>query len=292
MKLNDKVPFGNGKVKWVSTEWLNNNLDNDQIQIIDCQPNVHDYIQEHIPNARYMNENLLRIPEAGIPGKYISEETFKLLAGRLGLNIDKPVVVYSGKGAFKGWGDGLEQTMIAYSLARFGQIEVFLLSGGLQKWKSENRILTKKFSQIQSTIYPATIAEDYFLTYEEFKEVKDNQDTILLDARPSEIYEGQGPWIKAGHIPGALNLPWKDLMTDENPTLRKSYDKISAILDKMGISPDKMIICSCGTGREATNEFIMFKWLLNYPNVKIYEGSFTEWTAYEENPTVTGKSPR
>jgi thiosulfate/3-mercaptopyruvate sulfurtransferase len=81
-------------------------------------------------------------------------------------------------------------------------------------------------------------------------------------------------------------------MAEDNSTLLKYEEEIKDILDGKGISPDKTVICSCGTGREATNEFIMFKFLLGYQNVKIYEGSFTEWSSYPDNPTVTGKNPR
>ena len=97
---------------------------------------------------------------------------------------------------------------------------------------------------------------------------------------------------QAGHIPGAVNLPWRSLMADDNPTLLKPDGQIQQLLKQRGVSPDKTIIVSCGTGREATNEFLLLKWYLGYPNVKLYEGSFTEWTAYPDNPTVTGENPQ
>ena len=127
--------------------------------------------------------------------------------------------------------------------------------------------------------------------------MKDRPDVILLDARPSPVYEGQGPWIKPGHIPGAVSLPWKSLMDDKNKKLLKPDDQIKAILAEKKITPDKNIICSCGTGREATNEFCLFKFYLKYPKVKIYEGSFTEWTDVSrqshrdrEEPAIGGLS--
>jgi thiosulfate/3-mercaptopyruvate sulfurtransferase len=64
------------------------------------------------------------------------------------------------------------------------------------------------------------------------------------------------------------------------------------MIEKAGITKDKLIICSCGTGREATNEFNLFKFYLQYPRVKLHEGGFLEWTSYPENPTVIGKDPR
>jgi thiosulfate/3-mercaptopyruvate sulfurtransferase len=106
------------------------------------------------------------------------------------------------------------------------------------------------------------------------------------------VYEGQGPWPKPGHIPGAVSLPWKSLMDPKNTKLLKPDDQIREILAGKNITPDRSIICSCGTGREATNEFCLFRFYLKFPKVKLYEGSFTEWTMYPDNPTVTGKSPR
>jgi thiosulfate/3-mercaptopyruvate sulfurtransferase len=136
------------------------------------------------------------------------------------------------------------------------------------------------------------VRQEYFVEYEKFKAIKDQEEVLLLDARPAAVYEGQGPWIKPGHIPGAVNLPWASLMYERNKRLLKPDDELQAIIETHGATPDKTIICSCGTGREATNEFLLFKWYLGYPQVKIYEGSFTEWTSYPENPTVTGSSPR
>ena len=81
---------------------------------------------------------------------------------------------------------------------------------------------------------------------------------ILLDARPSAFYEGQGPWILPGHIPGAVSLPWKSLMDGTGTGSPEPEDQILALIKAAGVTPDKTIICSCGTGREATNEFVLF----------------------------------
>jgi len=222
----------------------------------------------------------------------MSPEVVESLFRRVGLSNDYPVVVYAGTGGVRGWGDGLEQTMVAYSLVRFGHTRVYVLDGGLDRWKKEGRKLTKAFPVIEESDFEVNLNRDYWIEYENFKKIKDDEGVILLDARPSNVYEGQGPWSKPGHIPGAVNLPWKSLMSEDNPALLKYEEEIKGILVEKGISPDKTVICSCGTGREATNEFIMFKFLLGYQNVKIYEGSFTEWSSYPDNPTVTGKDPR
>ncbi|MGD2072898.1 MAG: sulfurtransferase [Candidatus Thorarchaeota archaeon] len=292
MQKSYPYPSGKGKVKWVSTEWLGDNLMESPMKILDIQPNVHDYISEHIPGAIYFNEGLLRIPLKGQPAVYGPPEVMQAHFRRVGLHPDDPVVVYTGVGIFKGWGDGLEQTMGSYTLARFGHNTVYVLDGGLNKWKEEGRPLTKAFPEIKESEFTVKVRKDYFLEYEKFKEIKDKSDVILLDARPPQVYQGQGPWIKPGHIPGAVNLPWSSLMDDKNKALLKSHHEIESILKEHTITPDKTIICSCGTGREATNEFILFKWYLQYQRVFIYEGSFTEWSSYPENEVVTGKNPR
>jgi thiosulfate/3-mercaptopyruvate sulfurtransferase len=287
-----EYPHGKGAVKWVSTEWLQAHLDDGEVMILDCQPNIHDYISEHIPGAVYMSEGLLRVSLKGMPGGYVPPESIQPVLRLLGLRPNLPVVVYTGTGPFSGWGNGLEQTMVAYSLARFGHDQVYVLDGGIDKWKEEGRPLTKVFPKVEESDFTVGVRREYFLEYEEFKAIKDRDDVLLLDARPSAVYEGQGPWIKAGHIPGAVNLPWASLMDEKNKRLLKPDEEIQAILDARGVTRDKVIVCSCGTGREATNEFLLFKWYLGYPKVRIYEGSFTEWSSYGENPTVTGSNPR
>ncbi|MGD2251065.1 MAG: sulfurtransferase [Candidatus Methanofastidiosia archaeon] len=283
-------PSGEGKVKWVSTEWLEDHVND--VQILDIQPNVHDYITEHIPGAVYFNEGLLRVPLKGKPAVYAPKEAVQANFRRVGLDSDTPVVVYTGTGAFKGWGDGLEQTMVTYSLARFGHNAVRILDGGLDKWLKENRPIKKVFPEIEESDFTVKVRSEYFIGYKEFKKIKDDNQVIVLDARPQNVYAGQGPWIKPGHIPGAVNLPWARLMDADNKRLLKPDTEINTILTNLGVSKDKTVICSCGTGREASNEFILFKWYLQYPTVKIYEGSFTEWSSFPENPTVTGENPR
>ena len=290
--MKKQYPYGAGTVQWISTEWLYENLNTREMIILDVQPNIHDYIEEHIPGAVYFPEGLLRTSIEGMPAMYVPPEAIQPLFRNVGLRPMVPAVVYTGTGAAKGWGDGLEQTMMAYSLARFGHDSIYVLDGGLNKWKKEGRPLTKKFNKTKVSDFTVRVQSDFFIQYEEFKTIKDRENVLVLDARPPAVYEGQSYWIKPGHIPGAINVPWASLMDDTNKSLLKPDEEIAAILDANGVKPDKTIICTCGTGREATNEFIFFKWYLKYPNVKIYEGSFTEWTAYPENPTVTGKNPR
>jgi len=290
--MTKEYPHGDGVVKWVDTQWLMDHATDEDLMILDAQPNVHDYIKAHIPGAIYMNEGLLRIPKKGLPAQYVPETVIEPLFRRVGLEADRPVVVYTGKGLFSGWGNGLEQTMMAYTLARFGHKNVYVLDGGFEQWMQDEGPTSQVFPEVTESNFGVEVQREYFVAYDAFRTLKDRENVILLDARPANVYEGQGPWIKPGHIPGAINVPWKVFMTDENPRKLRPDDEIQAILDEHEITPDKTVICSCGTGREATNEFLLFKWYLGFPKVKIYEGSFTEWSSYPQNPTVTGTNPR
>ena len=289
---NVPYPRGNGKVKLVNTEWLAAHVNDTDLKIVDVQPNIHDYIQEHIPGAVYLTEGILRVSNRGFPGSYSSNACLQESFRRVGIKADTPVVVYTGKGAFSGTGDGLGQTMMAYSLAKYGHNAVYVLDGGIDAWKSEGRELSQDYPAVESSDFTAEVRDDYAIGYEEFSRIKDNDDVIVLDARPAAVYEGKGPWRKAGHIPGAVNLPWKSLMDETNPARLRSNDELDMILEEHGVDRSRTVICSCGTGREATNEFVLLKWLYLYPNVRIYEGSFTEWVTYPDNPVVEGPEPR
>ena len=288
-------PSGESKVKWVSTSWLADHINDEDLMILDVQPNIHDYIMGHIPNAIYMNEGLLRSAWKGLPAMYVPPESIQPVLERTGLDPDIPVVIYSSAGRYSqcaaGLGDGLEQTMMAYSLARFGHNNLMILDGGIEVWKGEDRELTKIFPECQNSDFEVRVHKEYFVDYEEFKRIKDRDDVMIFDARPSDSYEDGGLWIKRGHVPGAYSLPWRSLMTKENARLLKSDEELKEIVGRFDITPDKEILIYCGTGREATNEFLFFKWYLGHEKVRIYEGSFTEWSAHPENPTVLGKNP-
>lgn len=94
-------PSGEGEGKWVSTDWLEEHLEDD-LMILDTQPDIHDYITEHIPGAVYFNQKLLRIPYKGRPGVYVDDEVIQRLFRRIGLKKDLSVVVYTGVGDFRG----------------------------------------------------------------------------------------------------------------------------------------------------------------------------------------------
>lgn len=288
-------PAGESKVKWVSTAWLQDHIGDDDLMVLDVQPNVHDYIMGHIPGAVYLNEGLLRSAWNRLPAMYVPAESLQLVLCRAGIDPNRTTVVYSAAGRYSrcaaGLGDGLEQTMMAYSLIRFGHNSVYILDGGLEKWKEDGGDLTKVFPELRPSSFKIQLQRDYFVEYDEFKRLRERKDVIVFDARPFEVYKDGGLWIKRGHIPGAYSLPWRSLMSKDNPKLMKSDEELRELVGKFNITSDKTLLIYCGTGREATNEFLFFRFYLGHEKVKIYEGSFTEWSSYPENTSVTGESP-
>jgi len=285
-------PLGTGAVQWVSTGWLLDHHQDHGLHIVDTQPDIHDYIKAHVPGAVYLPEKTQRIFWHSQPGEWIPVEAAQALFRSLGLRADEPTLVYTGTGLVKGWGDGLEQTMLAYSQVRFGHNQVYLLDGGLNKWLKEGKPTSQLFPATRESDFVATVRPQMYIGYEEFKRSKDDSDVIVLDARPANVYAGEGPWIRNGHIPGAVNLPWRTLMDADNPALLKPLDEIQKLIDARGVTQDKLVICTCGTGREATNEYLLFKHRLGCPRVRLYEGSFTEWSQRAENEVVKGPCPR
>ncbi|MCU0631247.1 MAG: sulfurtransferase, partial [Methanoregulaceae archaeon] len=279
--MNDRVPEEQEKniVSWVTPEWLADHLDEPGLTIIDCRKESHAYIHEHIPGAVYVHEAMLRMHIGRSPLQWIPAEAAQVLFANLGIEQDKPVVVYSEctipNVSSATMSDGLEQALVAYTLARFGCRNVMLLDGGLAGWRSGRYPVTDSPGITRASAFTVDVQVDFLIGYDECKKIKDNDGIILLDTRPQNLYEGQGPWSRPGHIPGAVNLPVTWLLTDHNPTLLKPDKEIRRILASSGITPEKTVICSCGTGRLATAVFLILKYFLIYPDVLMYEAGFT-----------------
>jgi thiosulfate/3-mercaptopyruvate sulfurtransferase len=277
-------------VKYVDIQWLKSNL-NGPFRILDFQPDVHDYIKEHIPGAIYMSERHFRAFHHNQPAVYVSPSIIESLLCQAGVNNSMPVVIYSGRGRFSQQGDGLDQTMAAYTLARFGHREIYILNGGIDAWIEAGWELEKQYTSIEQNSFIVNTQDNLFVNYHQFKERMHSPDTIMIDVRPRSVYEGQSLWSKPGHIPGAVNLPWRQFMTHTNACMLRPQHQIQELIDSKGIKQFQNILLYCGTGREATAAFIVFKYVMNYTNVNLYEGSFTEWCTNAENETVTGPNP-
>ncbi len=276
-----------GPLSWAGPSWLADHLD--EVRLIDAQPHLHDYLKGHVPGAVFCEEIPLRVTAHGLPGQMISEAMASQLFSRLGIDAQRPVVVYAGKGKVKGWGDGISQFLWAYALLRFGHRNVILLDGGLERWEEEGHALTQAIDIIQGTAFSARSVRGTTASLEEVKASLRDPETMVIDTRAPPVYAGQAAWSAPGHMPGAVNIPWRLLMREGQLTWMRPKAELEEIFALRGALDRSHLLVSCGTGREAACEYLILKYILGR-SVRLHEGSFTEWVA-AGLPTVAGEAP-
>lgn len=276
---------GRQPIRLASPEWL---LDQDEPPlIIDCQPTMNDYVAQHIPGAVHAEEGMMRLSQFGRPSMAPAEIVESSLR-YLGVRAGEPVVVYGDDGCIKKQGDGVEQFFFAYALARYGIEDIIVLEGGLKSWKDAKGKVESAFPNKTSGDFQAWLRQDLVIDMDELREIKDKGDTVLIDTRQKKLYEGKGYWPKPGHIPGSVSVPYTELVMADNPRTFRPKKELEKGFARAGVKPDKEVILTCGTGRSLALAFIALTSILEYPKVRAYEGSFTEWSAHAENATVSG----
>jgi len=254
------------------------------VRVLDVRPSWVSYLQNHLPNAAWLNIETLRAQDRELPFQLLPAEQYTELFRRLSLEPSRPVVVYSA-------GDQLDidATFVCWLLASAGMRRVYLLDGGYARWELENRPVTQRYPR-WSTGGAVFSPRDFRPAVASLEDVRSAamglSGSLLIDARPAEQYAGTaGAQLRRGHIPSALNHPWKDDL--EKPDLVlvwKSVDALRASYQSQGITPERDIIVYCNSGTEASHVFFTLKYLLGYPRVRIYTGSWTQWAERAELP--------
>jgi thiosulfate/3-mercaptopyruvate sulfurtransferase len=276
-----------GPLSFASPSWLE--LHSDEVRIIDSQPHLHDYLKAHIPNAVFCEEIPLRVSSSGLPGQVISEEMASLLFSRLGISNSLPVAVYTGKGKVKGWGDGIAQFLWAYVLLRSGHRNVIVLDGGIERWEQEGHSLAQDIPHIAPAEFLVEPRSDMNADLDRVKGALRDRGRMVIDTRAPAVYAGQAAWAAPGHIPGAVNIPWRLLVRDGSLNWLRPKEEIEAILAGKGALDKRDLIVTCGTGREAACEYLVLRHVLGR-DARLHEGSFTEWVA-AGLPTAAGEDP-
>jgi len=267
----------------ISTGELAALADSGPVRIIDVRESWSKYLESHLPNAVWLNIETLRAQDHELPFQLLPAEHYAELFGRLGLDRTQPLVVYSA-------GDQLDidATFVCWLLASAGARRVYLLDGGYTKWELENRPLSQR--------YPRSASGGKGFQPKEFRagaaplgDVRTaamGSGALLVDARPPEQYAGDaGAQLRRGHIPGAINHPWKDDLEKRDLVLVwKSPEALRASYQAQGIAPERDIIVYCNSSTEASHVLFALKYLLGYPRVRIYTGSWTQWAEREELP--------
>lgn len=249
-----------------------------------------DYIGGHLPNAVHLSEQAFRGPNGKLPYQIWPAADLANLLSKAGISNRDQVIVYS---------DGtnvLGASLVAYILAKSGVPRVALLDGGFSGYKASGGEVTKVFpSYAKGTFKPTTANPALNITLRELLPLIGKPGVVIVDPRPKAQFEGTDQtFIRNGHIPGAINITWQSVTEANNPeeALKnphkiKSVEALRKLFESRGVTPDKTVIVSCSTGREASLQYLVLKHLLGYPNVRIYEGSWTEYSA-TTNPVQTG----
>jgi thiosulfate/3-mercaptopyruvate sulfurtransferase len=266
----------------VTTEWVAQHLDDPTVRIVEADedPLLYEAVG-HIPNAVKLDWHVdVQDP---VRRDFVDKAAFEALLSRYGIGNDTTVVFYGDK---NNW-------YAAYSywlFTLYGHRDARVMNGGRTLWEAENRAYTKDVPQFAPTSYTA---QDANLAIRAFRRQVESLleggqvsggGAALVDVRSPDEYTGklvhmvnypQEGASRGGHIPGAQSIPWT---TAANPDgTFKSAEELRAIYGGKGISPDKEVFAYCRIGERSAHTWFVLTQLLGYPNVRNYDGSWTEW---------------
>jgi len=269
----------------VDTETVSKNLSNKSFKIVEVDYDPENaYRQGHLQGAsliwwkRDINDPITR--------DIISKSQFEDLLSRNGITTQSEVILY---GDFNNWFAAFVFWIFKY----YGHENVKIMNGGRKKWEIENKPYTKDEPQIQKTNYVAQPPNEGLRAYLfDVRRALDKKDTVLVDVRSPKEFSGEVtapaeyPMEHAqrgGHIPNANNIPWASAVNDADGTF-KSVEELKKVYESKGITPDKDVICYCRIGERSSHTWFVLKYLLGYPQVRNYDGSWTEWGNMIGNP--------
>jgi thiosulfate/3-mercaptopyruvate sulfurtransferase len=262
----------------VTTQWVSEHLDDPHVRIaeVDYDP-ASNYNQGHIPGAvifdwkKDMNDPVTR--------DILSKEQLESLMGRSGVSQNTTVVLY---GDFNNW-------FAAYAFwdLKYYRLEsVKLMDGGRKKWLIEDRPLTKEVPAYEPTKFSVTSPDVKVRAYrEEVRAAIGQKNRVLVDVRGPKEFSGEitappeypnEQSQRGGHIPGAKNIPWGQAVNDADGTFKSRVD-LEQLYQSKGVDKDKGVITYCRIGERSSHTWFVLKYLLGYPDVRNYDGSWTEW---------------
>ena len=256
-------------------------IESDRVRVVDTRP-VAKFLAGHIPGAVHLDDECLRESISGMPARYLEACDLGRVFEKSGVTVDQPVLIYADGD------DPLAATMAAYAMMKAGHPRVMVLDGGFEAWRG-NHPVTQEFAAFETTAWAGAAVETLAASVADAAQMADTNEGYLVDARPAKLYRGEGKgWVRNGHIPHAVNLDWKSIVRADNEALFKPRSEIESILKDAGLDSRNQTIVYCGTGREATLLYVYLKGVLEWPRVRLFEGSWTEWSAHPELGVETG----
>ena len=261
----------------VSTVWVQQHLDHPDVRIVESNEDPLLYAMGHLPGAveidwtRDLNDPLTR--------DYLDRERFEALMARCGIENNTTVVFYGDKNNW--WA-----TYAAWVFHLFGHENVRIMDGGRKKWSDEGRpFVTEKVSH-EETKYKAPVRDD-----KEFRAFRDQvlvhvaEKGKMIDVRSPAEYSGERTHmpeypnegaLRGGHIPGAKSVPWAKAVAEDGTF--KDADALKELYEKeAGLSPADDVVVYCRIGERSSHTWYVLRYLLGYPTVRNYDGSWTEW---------------
>jgi thiosulfate/3-mercaptopyruvate sulfurtransferase len=259
-------------------EWVKQNLGKPGIAIVevDYDPKLA-YEQGHIPGALLIDwRKDVNKPDVR---DIIDAGEFEKLMSRLGISNDTHVILY---GDYNNW----FATFAFWVFEMYGHQKVQLLNGGRKKWIDSGGELTKEVPAVKPATYkvPKVNYENRVFLEDLLKMKIADPNLVLVDVRSPAEYSGEitaPPEYpnehaqRGGHIPGAVNIPWGQAIREDGTF--KSAEELRQLYSSKGVVPDKRVVTYCRIGERASVTWFVLKHLLGYKDVKVYDGSWTEW---------------